>query len=272
MLKISSGTYIRSSILNAPGIIFSGDSIFGYGGSSTNTLVESPVKFYSGYYDIRQINSFSFINYGCFVRASKIGRFCSIAPNVSIGMGEHAISMISSSITFELVKNGYFNKFNSLNDNFDYVSLIHHNREKTMEHSKRWAKQTIIGNDVWIGTGAIIMRGINIGDGAVIASGAVVTKDVPPYAIVGGVPAKIIKYRFDQKLIERLLKCQWWLYGPDIVKGLDYTNPAKIIDCLENRIEEGRSFYDSDKYVINPVKKEILWRPVNGLTKKIYPV
>lgn len=67
-----------------------------------------------------------------------------------------------------------------------------------------------IGNDCWIGQRAILIGGITIGDGAVVMAGAVVTKDVPPYAMVGGVPAKIIKYRYDEETIDFLLKAQWW--------------------------------------------------------------
>lgn len=70
--------------------------------------------------------------------------------------------------------------------------------------------KVVIGNDVWIGAYAKIVEGVRIGDGAVIAAGAVVTKDVPPYAIVGGVPAKIIKYRFEEKQIKQLLELKWW--------------------------------------------------------------
>ena len=68
----------------------------------------------------------------------------------------------------------------------------------------------VVGNDVWIGYEAVILSGVHIGDGAIIGTGAVVTKDVPPYTVVGGVPAKEIKKRFDEKTIEKLLETQWW--------------------------------------------------------------
>ena len=70
--------------------------------------------------------------------------------------------------------------------------------------------KTTIGNDVWIGNGAIVINGVKVGDGAIIGAGAVVTKDVPPYCIVVGSPARVIKKRFDDAVIERLLKVQWW--------------------------------------------------------------
>lgn len=77
----------------------------------------------------------------------------------------------------------------------------------------------VIGNDVWIGSYARIMEGVTIGDGTIIAAGALVTKDVPPYAIVGGVPAKVIGYRFDEKTIEKLLELKWWDKGEDWIKA-----------------------------------------------------
>lgn len=111
----------------------------------------------------------------------KIGSFCSIAPNVTfIPCSDHRTDTIS---TFPF-------KVKCLGEKFEAVSK----------------GDIIVDDDVWIGYGATILSGVHIGQGAVIAAGAVVVKDVPPYAIVGGVPAKIIKYRFDEKIIEKLIK------------------------------------------------------------------
>ncbi|MGN1275552.1 MAG: CatB-related O-acetyltransferase, partial [Floccifex sp.] len=89
------------------------------------------------------------------------------------------------------------------------------------EHcEKEFRKQsrTVIGNDVWIGNNVTILAGVSVGDGAVLAAGAVVTKDVPPYAIVGGVPAKILRFRFDDGTIKELQKLEWWNKNPDWIK------------------------------------------------------
>lgn len=79
-------------------------------------------------------------------------------------------------------------------------------------------RPTNIGDDVWVGAGSIIMAGVTIGDGAIIAVGSVVTKDVPPYAIVGGVPAKILRYRFDEGVRKALLKLKWWNLPEEVLK------------------------------------------------------
>ena len=76
----------------------------------------------------------------------------------------------------------------------------------------------VVGNDVWIGYEAVVMAGVTIGDGAIVASRAVVTRDVPPYAIVGGVPAKVIKYRFDQATVESLLAIKWWEWPAETIR------------------------------------------------------
>lgn len=237
-----------------PGVGFRGQNMFGYKSNRIITI-EAPARFVGGRFDIGFVGAFTFTNINDFIRADSIGRFCSIAPNVSIGMGEHSIKNISSSITFELKEKERLTKFSTLMDDAAYVEYI---KESIAEQKPdRLKKPTILGNDVWVGAGAIILKGVTVGHGAVIAAGSVVSKDVPPYAVVGGVPAKIIKYRFEEKLIERLLKTEWWDYGADIVKGLDYTKPDTIIGNIEERIANGFPVYKCDKYVINPAKKTV---------------
>ena len=95
----------------------------------------------------------------------------------------------------------------------------------------RYKGDIIIGNDVWVAFGATILSGVKIGDGAVVAAGSVVTKDIPPYAIVGGVPAKVIKYRFDDEIIKSLQDIKWWDWDQETIKKRvgDFTEPEVFI-------------------------------------------
>ena len=134
-----------------------------------------------------------------------IGNYVSIAQNVTFLLnGEHYIDHISS-FPFKVKVMG--------------------------EQAEAFSKgDIIVDDDVWIGYGATIMSGVHIGQGAVIAAGAVVTKDVPPYAIVGGVPAKVIKYRFSPEIIEKLMKIDY--------SKLDKETVEKNIDKLYEPITE----------------------------------
>lgn len=119
-----------------------------------------------------------------------IGKYCSIAANVKFIMngGNHPTTWMTT-YPFPIFGEGW---------------------ESAMPSEWPTRGDTIVGNDVWIGYGATIMPGVRIGDGAIIATAAVVTKDVPPYAIVGGNPAQLLRYRFDEQTIARLLEIQWW--------------------------------------------------------------
>ena len=106
----------------------------------------------------------------------------------------------------------------------------------TISHNEcnRNLPPVIIGNDVWIGDGVKIKNGVTIGDGAIIGACALVIKDVPPYAIVGGVPAKIIKYRFKKNIIKELLKLKWWDLDVEIIKQIPYDNIEEAISFIKN--------------------------------------
>jgi len=128
------------------------------------------------------IESYTYIGDRCCVTRARIGRYVSIGNNVSIGPGEHDLDKFSTSSQF------YDNIYAELTQG-----------------------ECIIESDAWIGVDAIILRGVRVGVGSVVAANAVVTKDVPDYAVVAGVPAKIIKFRFEKIKRDMLLASEWWV-------------------------------------------------------------
>lgn len=143
----------------------------------------------------------SYISFECKLLRAKIGKFCSIGPRVKIGFSTHPIKKwVTTHPAF------YLNLEEVLSYTFHTDDTPLFDPYKTAE-GKYLAS---IGNDVWIGADVLIMDGIKVGNGAVIAAGAVVTKDVPSYSIVGGVPAKEIGKRFNESQIEFLNKFKWW--------------------------------------------------------------
>ena len=128
-----------------------------------------------------EVGAFSYINAGSIVTCARIGRYCSIGYCCHIGPYEHPT---------------------------DYISSSPHMYRRSIWNECR--KPAQIGSDVWIGSNAVLLQGISIGTGSIIAAGAVVTKDVAPYSIVGGVPARLLKPRFDPDTSAALLQSRWW--------------------------------------------------------------
>ena len=159
----------------------------------------------------------SYIGTDSWVINAEIGSFCSIADNVYIGGAMHPMDWCSTSPVFQNIKHSSSKKHYATHDWNPY------------------SEKATIGNDVWIGHGAVINQGVIIGDGAVIGSNAVVTKDVPPYAVAAGVPAKILKYRFDEETISKLLKSKWWDLPDDELKELGQyiKEPAEFLKRIE---------------------------------------
>lgn len=134
------------------------------------------------------------------LRKTKIGRFCAIGENVRTGLGLHPVDGFVSihPAFFSLAKQA----------GFSYVDEQCFEEHKYVDAEKKY--YTEIGSDVWVGNNVMIMDGVTVGNGAVIAAGAVVSKDVEPFSIVGGIPAKHIKYRFDKNQRQTILNDPWW--------------------------------------------------------------
>lgn len=153
----------------------------------------------------------SFCGYDCSILNCSIGSFCSIASRVCIGGVAHPVNFVSTSPVFLSHRDSVKAKF----ARHDFLPMV----------------RTSIGNDVWIGEGAYIKAGVSIGHGAVVGMGSVVTKDVEPYAIVAGNPAKVIRMRFDQRIIEALLQMAWWdLPESELAKISEYFDrPTELL-------------------------------------------
>ena len=167
--------------------------------------------------DLECVGKCTYTNSDLFVASpkTKMGAFCSIGMRVVIGHGKHPLNFLSTS-------------------SYLYFDEMKYKNPEQVTHNEYWDLEPVeIGNDVWIGDGVFIKNGVKIGDGAVLGARAVVTKDVPPYAIVVGAPAKIIKYRFDEKTIKELLELKWWELDDEIIKRIPYDNIENAIKFLK---------------------------------------
>ncbi|MGD0711794.1 MAG: CatB-related O-acetyltransferase [Bacteroidales bacterium] len=174
-----------------------------YHSQKSNCTEGKGVRLMHPYYiDEVEIGDYTYISKKSHISQTNIGKFCSIGPNFMCGIGIHQISGISTSPMF-------------------YSTMKQNGFTLSKEDKIQERKKIIIGNDVFIGANVTILDGVTIGDGAVIGASALVNKDILPYAITVGVPAKIIKFRFSEKQIEELLKIQWWNFNDDKLQDIE---------------------------------------------------
>ncbi len=180
-----------------------------------NSMIHPTSKVESGSLIVNStMGKHSFCGYDCEISNCEIGSFCSIANGVIIGGGAYPINWVGTSPVFYEGRDSVKAKFST----FSRISPL----------------VTHISHDVWIGQNVLIKQGVSIGTGAVIGMGSVVTKDVEPYSIVAGNPAKLIRMRFEESLASRLLASKWWEIEENQLKKLasNIKHPEEFLKSL----------------------------------------
>ena len=167
------------------------------------------------------LGAYSYISQNSLVNKTQVGKFCSIGHGTYIGLWEHNMAVSTHSF---------------------YLYESSGNLVKGYKDYDKCALSTYLGNDVWVGANSVILKGRSIGDGAIVGAGSVVTRDVPPYAIAVGNPAKIVKYRFPPDDIAFLLRLQWWDAPREILQEM-------VERQLFNAMEDLREFVQNRGWI-----------------------
>lgn len=170
------------------------------------------------------IGNYTIIEKNAVLHDVSIGSFCEISWHCSMGGDNHNYRLPS-------IHHFYWQTYFGFEDSPDSVG-------KKNFFDKLRSEECTIGNDVWVGSGVTVNRKVHIGNGAILASGCVVTKDVPDYAIVGGVPARVIKYRFDETTIQRLLDIAWWNWPEDLLRENRHLFEVELCEETLRQMEE----------------------------------
>jgi acetyltransferase-like isoleucine patch superfamily enzyme len=166
------------------------------------------------------VGKYSGMNSHSYVARATVGAFCAIGARTAINPFNHPTDWLS------------IHEFQYHPNSYDWVD--EYRFMDRLARTPEMLQDVTIGNDVWTGHNVNIMSGVNVGDGAVIAAGTVVTKDVPPYAIVAGIPATIKRFRFSDKIIERLLRSKWWELELSQLSGLPFNDVERCLEEIEH--------------------------------------
>jgi len=187
--------------------------------------IEPYSQIYGGPTLPRAFGAFSYSHSNLYMQAS-IGRYCSLAHSISWMGGNHPTTWAGTSdVFYDLDAHPATRSYRAAGGWNEPVSAFASNMGPVT-----------IGNDVWIGEEAMLGQGVTIGDGAIIGARALVLKDVPPYAIVVGQPARILRYRFPEPLIARFLEAAWWRYEPRVISTLPASEPERFLDAFAERL------------------------------------
>lgn len=193
-IEIGRDCYIRRSSFAKGAIVKEGCAIFDSSFDNNTAVYQNCTLSHTHF------GAYSYVNENAAMGNLTLGRFTSIGPEFICGYGEHPTNFVTTSPIFYSTRKQCGISFT-----------------ETSRYDEQ--HQTVIGNDVWIGARTFVRDGVKIGDGALIAAGAVVTADVPDYAIMGGVPAKLIRYRFPEDVVQQLLEIQWWNWSEDRLRA-----------------------------------------------------
>lgn len=216
---------LRRNILKSRGHIIGSRTKIGFSTQleGKNSISDDSTIFSS------QLGFGSYIGSDSHFSKTKIGKYCSIGQNVKCIFGKHPTK------DFISTHPAFFSKNHSIG--FSYVSetIFKEHAENRDEENKY---SIVVGNDVWISDNVSIMEGVVIGDGAIIAANALVTKDVSPYTIIGGVPGKVIKTRFSNEEMDYLLALQWWNKPESWIK--EHASYFNNFEKLQSKIKDGQ--------------------------------
>lgn len=183
---------------------------------------------------------------GCFTefgqqseaQAADVGRYCEIGNNSTLGATGHPLTWMSvSAFQYKAAAWGW-------HPSASESEIIDPEADGRQSFRSIGPDRAWIGNDVWLGAGVVVLRGVTIGNGCIVAANAVVTRDLPPYTICGGLPARVIRPRLPDELRDELLDLQWWGYSPNQLAGIPFDDPAAAVAALRPRIEAGLEPYE----------------------------